>query len=45
MPLPRPIRQRSPMRTTGSVTHSWPGTIPADSVTCGPMTVPVPMWM
>ena len=40
MPLPRPIRQRSPMRTTGSVTHCWPGTMPADSDTCGPIIVP-----
>ena len=32
-------------RTTGSVRHRWPGTIPADSVTCGPITVPSPMWM
>ena len=27
------------MRTTGSVRHAWPGTIPADSVTCGPIIV------
>jgi hypothetical protein len=33
------------MRTTGSVAHSCPGAIPADSVTSGPITVPVPMWM
>jgi len=31
---PRPIRQRSPMRTTGSVTICCPGTIPADSAYC-----------
>ena len=29
------------MRTTGSVRHSWPGTMPADSVTCGPIIVPL----
>ena len=45
MPLPLPIRQRSPMRTTGSVTHSWPGTMPADSDTLGPIMVPAPMRM
>jgi hypothetical protein len=27
--LPRPIMQRSPMLTTGSVTMVWPGTMPA----------------
>ena len=29
----------------GSVRHTWPGTIPADRVTCGPIIVPGPMWM
>ena len=33
------------MRTTGSVTQCCPGTIPADSVTCGPIIVAAPMWM
>ena len=33
------------MRTTESVRHCWPGTIPADSVTSGPIIVPSPMWM
>ncbi len=45
MPLPRPIRQRSPIDTTGSLMHSWPGTMPADSVQFGPIIVPSPMWM
>ena len=45
MPLPRPIRQRSPIATTGSVTHSCPGTMPADSETWGPIDVPLPMRM
>ncbi len=45
MPLPRPMRQRSPIRTTGSLTITWPGTIPADSDTFGPIIVPAPMWM
>ena len=28
------------MRTTGSVTQTWPGTMPADSETCGPIIGP-----
>jgi hypothetical protein len=31
--LPRPIMQRSPIRTTGSVTIFWPGTMPAEMLT------------
>jgi hypothetical protein len=31
--LPRPIMQRSPMVTTGSVTINWPGTMPAEMLT------------
>lgn len=45
MPLPRPIRQRSPIDTTGSVTQVWPGTMPAESATCGPIIVPAPIRM
>lgn len=45
MPLLRPIRHRSPMVTTRSLKHRCPGTIPADSVTPGPITVWLPMWM
>jgi para-nitrobenzyl esterase len=33
------------MLTTGSVTHSWPGTMPADNDTCGPIMVPAPIRM
>ena len=45
MPLPRPMRQRSPIETTVSLMHRWPGTIPADSATCGPIIVPEPIRM
>jgi len=31
--LPRPMRVRSPIDTTGSLTICWPGAIPADSDT------------
>src|ERR1700683_4604174 len=40
--LPRPITQRSPMRSTGTGPRSWPGTMPADRVTREPMSVSVP---
>jgi len=43
--LPRPITQRSPMRTTGSVGKDWPGAIPAVTDAPGPTTVPSPIWM
>src|SRR5665213_1957347 len=43
--LPRPIMHRSPMRTTGSVTMIWPGTIPAEMLTWGPTTVSCPTWI
>jgi len=33
------------MRTTGSVTHCCPGTMPAESTTSGPITVPLPIRM
>ena len=45
MPLPLPIRHRSPIRTTGSLAITWPGTIPADSDTRGPIMVLAPIWM
>ena len=45
MPLPRPIRQRSPMLTTRSGRPSWPGPQPADRVTSGAMMVSAPRWM
>jgi hypothetical protein len=45
MPLPLPIRQRSPIRTTGSLRHFCPGTMPADSVTPGPIIVSSPISM
>ena len=35
--------QRSPMRTTGSVTMLWPGTMPAEMLTWGPTSVSFPM--
>jgi hypothetical protein len=41
--LPRPIMQRSPMLTTGSVTIVWPGTMPALMPVCGPMSVSLPI--
>ena len=41
--LPRPITQRSPMRSTGTGPRSWPGTIPADMVTRAPIRVSAPM--
>ena len=44
-PEPLPNRQRSPMVITGSDTMLCPGTMPADSVICGPNIVPAPMWM
>lgn len=40
--LPRPIMHRSPMRTTGSETILWPGTIPAEMLTWGPTSVSRP---
>ena len=40
--LPRPITQRSPMCSTGAGPRSWPGTMPADSVTSAPMRVSSP---
>src|SRR5579864_4889186 len=40
--LPRPITQRSPIRSTGTGPRSWPGTIPADRLTNAPMRVPSP---
>src|SRR5580704_3089326 len=40
--LPRPITQRSPIRSTGTGPRSWPGTIPADRVTKAPMSVSSP---
>jgi hypothetical protein len=43
--LPRPIMHRLPIRTTGSVTICWPGTIPAEMLTCGPTSVSSPMWI
>ncbi len=43
--LPRPIMQRSPMRTTGSVTIVCPGTIPAEMLTWGPTRVSWPRWI
>ncbi len=43
--LPRPIMHRSPMRTTGSVTMVWPGTIPAEMLTWGPTRVSWPTWI
>ena len=33
------------MRTTGSLRQACPGTMPAESVICGPSMVPAPMWM
>ena len=33
------------MRTTGSVTISWPGAMPADRLAWGPMMVPAPIEM
>ena len=41
--LPRPIMHRSPMRTTGSVTMVWPGTMPAEMLVCGPISVSRPI--
>jgi hypothetical protein len=33
------------MEITGSDTIDWPGTMPAESVICGPNMVPAPTWM
>ena len=41
--LPRPITQRSPIRSTGTGPRSWPGTIPADRETWAPIMVPSPI--
>lgn len=41
--LPRPIEQRAPIRTTGPSPMSWPGAMPAERLTCGPINVPSPM--
>ena len=41
--LPRPITQRSPIRSTGTGPRSWPGTIPADRLTWAPIRVPSPI--
>ncbi len=35
--------QRSPIRTTGSVIMRWPGTMPAEMLTCGPINVSLPI--
>src|SRR5665213_2149567 len=43
--LPRPIMQRSPMLTTGSLTIFCPGTMPAERLTDGPISVSLPMWI
>ena len=32
----------APMRMTGSEVIAWPGAIPADRLTCGPMSVSSP---
>ena len=40
--LPRPITQRSPIRSTGTGPRSWPGTIPAVRLTNAPMRVSAP---
>ena len=41
--LPRPITQRSPIRSTGTGPRSWPGTIPADRLTWAAIRVPSPI--
>ena len=41
--VPRPITQRSPIRSSGTGPSSWPGTVPADIDTCLPRTVSVPI--
>ena len=43
--LPRPMTQRSPIRTTGSDAITWPGAIPAVRQACGPTIVPSPIRM
>jgi hypothetical protein len=41
--LPRPITTRLPMSTTGSASICWPGAIPADRLTHGPIMLRSPI--
>ena len=41
--LPRPITQRSPIRSTAFGPRSWPGTRPADRETTAPISVSSPI--
>src|ERR1700722_18950670 len=41
--LPRPITQRSPIRSTVCGPRSWAGTMPAESETCAPISVSSPI--
>src|ERR1700742_4900535 len=41
--VPRPMTQRSPIRSSVAGPSSWPGTVPAEIVTCWPTTVSAPI--